>query len=339
MLTNGDRGTPRRVLVIGAQGFLGSFIAATFTRSGWHVTRGGRRAERAADFRLIDVDRPETVREACRDVDLVVSTVRSTGLGAERAVLEHGPTLFNLDDLPSPGRARLRTAVAAPRGLVIDRTGLYGVVMMALGELLARHPDADTVEYGFLASPAEHAGRAGAVLMHRMLTGPGRRRTSTVDLPAPFGRCRTFEAGPEAAGLLADVVGGRAARAYVSFRPAAVNAAILALNALGVASRVPASVFALGAGRTPGQPSRQPTAHWVNVRRGPDLLASRVVRGAGDYRMSAATTLILAETFAGSTRRGTPPSGLFGIDELVTLGEVAPALAAQGITVEPRGEP
>jgi hypothetical protein len=55
--------------------------------------------------------------------------------------------------------------------------------------------------------------------------------------------------------------------------------------------------------------------------------------------MSAATTLILAETFAGSTRRGTPPSGLFGIDELVTLGEVAPALAAQGITVEPRGEP
>jgi len=338
MLTNGDRGTPRRVLVIGAQGFLGSLIAATFARSGWNVTRGGRRAERAADFRLVDVDRPETVREACRDVDLVVSTVRSTSLGAERAVLEHGPTLLNLDDLPSPGRARLRTAVAAGRGLVIDRSGLYGVVMMALGELLARHPDADTVEYGFLASTAEHAGRAGVVLMHRMLTGPGRRRTSTIDLPPPFGRCRTLEAGPEAAGLLADVAGGRAARAYVSFRPAVVNAAILALNAFAIASRVPANVFAL-ARRAPGEPSRQPTAHWVNVRRGPGLLASRVVRGAGDYRMSAATTLILAETLAARTRHGAPPSGLFGIDELVTLSEVAPALSAQGITVEPRGEP
>lgn len=336
MLTNGDRGTRRRVLVIGAQGFLGSFIAHGFAHAGWRVIRAGRRPEGAVDFRLVDVDRPETVGEACRDVDLVVSTVRSTDLGAERAVLEHGPTLLNLDDLPSPGRARLRTAVAAPRGLVIDRTGLYGVVMMVLGELLARHADADTVEYGFLASTAEHAGRAGAVLMHRMLTGPGRRRTSTIDLPAPFGRCRTFEAGPEAAGLLADVAGGRAARAYVSFRPAAVNAAILALNALGVASRVPASVFALGAGRTPGEPSRQPTAHWVNVRRGETLLASRVVQGAGDYRMSTAATLVLAEALESRSQRGTLPSGVFGVDELFTLGNVAPALAAQGITVESR---
>jgi hypothetical protein len=141
------------------------------------------------------------------------------------------------------------------------------------------------------------------------------------------------------AGWHAHVADGRATRAYVAFRPAAVNATVHALNALGIASRVPARVFALGAGRTPGEPSRQPTAHWVNVRRERALLASRVVRGTGDYRMSTAATLAFAEMLAERAHDGTLTPGVFGVDEILTLGELGPALAAGGITVEPRDEP
>jgi nucleoside-diphosphate-sugar epimerase len=74
-----------RVLVIGAQGVLGSFIARQFREAGWAVTRGGRRPEIAEDFRLVDLDRSETIAEACGEADLVVSTVRHPALPAERA--------------------------------------------------------------------------------------------------------------------------------------------------------------------------------------------------------------------------------------------------------------
>ena len=76
----------------------------------FRATAGGSRAaadtpEPAGDFRLVDLDRPDTIRNACAEVDLVLSTVRHPGLNAERAVLVAGPTLLNLDDLrrrPAP---------------------------------------------------------------------------------------------------------------------------------------------------------------------------------------------------------------------------------------------
>src|SRR5256885_7149640 len=96
-----------RALVIGAQGVLGSFIARRFREAGWDVIRGGRRPEAAEDFRLVDLDRPQTVATTCRDSDLVVSTVRHPALSAERAVLAGGGVLLSLDDLPAAERARL----------------------------------------------------------------------------------------------------------------------------------------------------------------------------------------------------------------------------------------
>src|SRR5438128_9638896 len=109
-----------RVLVIGAQGVLGSFIARRFREASWVVTRGGRRPETAEDFRLVDLDQPDTVAEACREADLVVSTVRHPSLLAERAVLTAGGVLLNLDDLPAAQRALLERDVKRPRRLVVD---------------------------------------------------------------------------------------------------------------------------------------------------------------------------------------------------------------------------
>ena len=79
-----------RVLIIGAQGVLGTLLARGFREAGSHVVRGGRRPERAADFRLVDLDQPETVSQALAEVGLAVSTVRDDKLAAERAVLSEG---------------------------------------------------------------------------------------------------------------------------------------------------------------------------------------------------------------------------------------------------------
>ena len=323
----------RRVLVIGAQGFLGSFIAHALAAAGWRVTRAGRRPEDGAAFRLVDLDRPDTVSEACRDVELVVTTVRHHGLAAERAVLRDGGILLHLDDLPIAERDRLRRETTAPKGLVVDRSGLGGVMALAIADLLGRHPEADAVDYGFIVSVAEAAGRAGGAFVHRLLAGSGRHRTASVQLPEPFGRRRCIEAGPAVEDMLREIVGTRTLRLFVCFLPTAFSAGMLALNTLGLASRLPLAMFAVGRRRVPPEPSRQETCHWVDVRRGGALVGSRFVRGAGDYRMTVAATEVFADALvpaAGALPRRT---GLYGIEQVLSLGEVTAALAARGVVL------
>ena len=323
--------TQRSVLVIGAQGFLGSFLARAFSRHGWRVTRGGRRPEPAGDFRLVDLDRPDTIRNACAEVDLVLSTVRHPGLNAERAVLVAGPTLLNLDDLPATPRARLKHDISQPAGLVVDRSGLYGVAMLALSDLLAQHPDADAVDYGFLASNAEAAGPSGRAIVHRLLAGSGRHPTTAVRLPPPFGACRAIVAGPDGESLARDVAGARAVRVLVSFTPGVVNRAMLGLNAIGLASRLPLGAFTFPRTAPPAEPSRQPTCHWVSVRRSAKVVASRCLVGAGDYRSSVATTLAFADALVDRPHAAPVRRGVFGVDELLSFAQMEPALHASGI--------
>ncbi|TMA76900.1 MAG: hypothetical protein E6J72_16535 [Deltaproteobacteria bacterium] len=263
-------------------------------------------------------------------MDMVVSTVRHPGLAAERIVLCEGGTLLHLDDLPAAERCRLKGEMAAPRGLVVDRSGVVGVAALALVELLEQHPEADTVEYGFLLSAAEAGGRAGGAFVHRLLGGRARHPTARFELPNPFGRRRCIEAGPAVERLLREAVGAQTAHLYVCFLPAALNAAMLALNSLGLASRLPLAVFTGRRRSVPAEPSRQPTCHWVSIRQAGDLVASRFVLGEGDYRMTVAATAVFAEALiaqAGSRK------GVFGAEEVLTLAPLAPALAARGIRI------
>ncbi len=326
----------RRVLVIGGQGFLGSFIARGLADDGWYVTRAGRRRESGADFRLLDLERRETVVDACRDADLVVSTVRHPGLVAERVALRDGGILLHLDDLPVAERARLKREAPAGPGLVVDRSGLGGVMALAVIDLLARHPNADAVDYGFIVSLAEAAGRAGGAFVHRLLAGRSSHPTAVVELPEPFGRRRCIEAGPAVEGMLREIVGPRTVRLHIFFLPAAFNAMMLALNALRLASRLPLAAFTVGRENVPAEPSRQDTCHWVNLRRGSDLAASGFVRGAGDYRMTVAATRVFADALVPQPGGAPRRKGVFGVEEVFTLGEVAPALAAHGVTVRQR---
>lgn len=296
-----------RVLVIGAQGVLGSFIARRFREAGWAVTRGGRRPEIAEDFRLVDLDRSETVTEACAEVDLVVSTVRHPALLAERAVLAGGGVLFNLDDLPAAERARLKDEVPQPRGLVVDRTGLGGVTGLATKELLEEHPEADTVEFGVMVSAREVAGHAGGIFAHRLLSGAGHLETVTVELPEPFGRRRCLSSVRGALELVGLLAPGRRGRLYLCFLPAAFNGLFLALNALRFASRLPLAVFTAGRGAVPTELSRQPTCHWATVTRAGERLAGRIIMGNGDYRLSVEATLVFAEALVATPGSPTAP--------------------------------
>jgi hypothetical protein len=65
----GTMAAPGSVCVIGAQGTLGNAVVKQFASVGWTVYPAGRRAARREGFRWLDLDRPETVGPALRDVD------------------------------------------------------------------------------------------------------------------------------------------------------------------------------------------------------------------------------------------------------------------------------
>ena len=322
-----------RVLVIGAQGALGSFIARGFREAGHDVIRGGRRDESASDFRLIDLDRPETVAEGCRGVDLVVSTVRHPKLVAERAVLRGGGVLFNLDDLPASERSDLSHSVAEQQGLVVDRTGLGGVTGLAAAELLDQHPEADTLEFGIMASATEKVGRAGGLLIERILSNGGHLDTVRVSLPEPFGSRRCLSSARAAAELVAPLARGRRARFYICFLPAAFSALFLGLNAAGVASRLPQFVFTIGRSSLPASPSQQTTCHWAAVTRAGVRLGRRVVIANGDYRSTVEATLVFADALVPAVGTKLPRKGVFGVEEILTLRKLVPTLEARGICI------
>src|SRR5262245_23323733 len=181
MLDPGPRapGAAPRVLVIGGQGVLGSFLGRAFVRAGWDVIRGGRRPESGVDFRLLDLDAAGTVRRACADVDLVVSTVPHPGMAAERAVLRDGGTLLNGASMTAKERAQLEREQAGARGLVVVHAGLApGVTTLAATELLRAHPDADEIEIAMTFSAATASGPAAAGFGHRLLAGAAHRSTT-----------------------------------------------------------------------------------------------------------------------------------------------------------------
>ena len=104
------------------------------------------------------------------------------------------------------------------------------------------------------------------------------------------------------------------------------------MNAVGLLSRLPERAYTLGRGRVPKEPSSQRTAHWGRVLEGDKVLASRFVLANGDYRSTVAATLVYADAL--ERRSGRP--GVLGIDELLELRDLEPALVERGIRVERR---
>ena len=101
---------PRRVVVIGSHGVLGSLLVKAFASEAWHVLADARRPDDHPDFRHVDLDQPETVAAEFRDTDVVISVVPDRGITAERMVLDRGGP--SSTSRPCPPR---RASVSASR--------------------------------------------------------------------------------------------------------------------------------------------------------------------------------------------------------------------------------
>src|SRR4051794_24973259 len=326
------------VLVLGATGVLGSLLARTFASEGWEVVRGARCPQAGPGFRLVDLDRPKTVRRALGGVDVVANPVPDERLVAERVVLEEGPALINVSAAPAAPGWRLKREAGSPNGLVLIHAGIVpGVSSLVAAELLRSHPDADEVELALMISAGGTSGKSGAGLIHRHLTAARRHATFRAELGPPLGSRTCFEIGPEERGWLVDELAAqRTVRLGVYFRGRALQALFRGMNSLGMVSGVPRFTFVAGRGRVPNEPTSEPIAEWVAVRRGGERLAARTVEGHGDYRMTAISTVVFAEALLKLRAGEAPRAGAFAPEELFTLDELRPALERRGFAIAER---
>jgi hypothetical protein len=314
------------VLVLGAQGVLGSVIARTFSEAGWQVTRAGRRPE--AGIHLVDLDRPATLREALDGIDLVANPVPDERLVAERVVLEHGPVLVNVSAVAADLGWALQRDTATAAGTVLIHAGnVPGVTSLVAADLLRSHPAADELEIAFMISAGGTSGRGGAGLIYRYLTAARHHPTFAAYFPPPLGTRVAFEVGPEERGWLSEeTVSGRNVRLGIYFRERPIQALFRGLNALRMMRGIPRFTFTSGRGRVPEEPSRELIAYWVAVKRGGERIAARTIEGEGDYRMTAASTKIFGEALVERAAAGTLPTGVFAPEQLFTLEQLLPAL-------------
>jgi hypothetical protein len=326
----------RKVLVLGAQGVLGSVLVRTFAEDGWRVERAGRRAE--AGVRPVDLDRPQTLAEALDGVDLVANPVPDERFAAEWVVLERGPSIVNVSAVRAAAGWALKREASDPRGLALIHAGTVpGVTSLVAANLLRRYPDADELELAFTLSAGGTSGKGGAALIHRYLTAARHHDTFRADLGPPFGARVCFEVGPEERGWLSeDLIAARCVRLGVYFRERSLQALFRALNATRLIAGTPRLTFVAGRGRIPDEPTREPIAEWLAVRHGGELLAARVIRGHGDYRMTAASTVVLGEALVALRNREPDRGGVFAPEELFTLDELREGLERRGFEIAQR---
>lgn len=325
----------RSALVIGAGGVLGSLTAREFEAAGWQVVRGGRREREG--FRVVDLDREDTIAAALADVDVAVNTVPHPELPAERVALREGGRVVNVSTHPPAAGRALRAQAHDARGTVLLNSGVApGVTNLVAADLLARHPDADVVEIALTISAGGASGRAGGTFAHRGFTSARKHRTRRIPLPEPYGERTCLGFAEEERGWLGDVADGRAVESYICFAERAPAMAMLALNRLGLMSVLPRFAFVVGRGKVPEEASRERVAEWVAVRAGDQRLAARTVECRGDYASTAAVGVGFAAALLGERGAEVPSTGCFYPDELFTLAEFEPALREAGIEVVDR---
>ncbi len=331
-----------RVLVLGGQGVLGTAIAGAFGAAGWTSVRAGRRPDSGADFRLVDLDEPDTLEQALDGIDLIVSTVPDERLVAERMVLSRGGVLINVSAMAASAVQRLRRVPGEPRGTVLMNAGIApGLTNLLAADLLADHPEADEVELVFTVSAKSAVGPAGSRFAHRALTRETRHQTTVVALPEPFGRRRCLGFAEADNGWLGAVADGRAVSPYLCISEHRVHSALLAFNSAGIIARLPRSAFVGAAGSAEGPPGSlgaEPVAHWVAVRRRGACLAARTLRCRGDYRSAAAGTVLFARSLAArrrvrAGRRAGPRGGLHDRRAPVGAGRVGHRRGRRAVAV------
>jgi hypothetical protein len=324
----------RAVLVIGARGVLGSALVRAFEDAGWRVVQGARRRDGTRGSTFVDLDRPETVAAAIARVDLVVDPVPHPELTAERVVLREGGALIDVSMRPAAAAQRLRAETTSARGTVVLNAGRSpGVSNLVVADLLASHPDADAIEIVFSFSAGGASGRAGGESLHRHLTTARRHATAVIPFPAPVGPTRCLRFAESEDGWLGNLAARRAVTTYARFSPRALHRAVLSVNALGLMQALPVAAFVPRGRNRATELTTESLTEWVGVLREGAHLAARTITGAGNYRLAAAATLVLAEALLDPTRRHGARLGCFEPQELFGMPELEAELRQRGLAV------
>lgn len=330
----------RSALVIGGYGFLGSTVADAFELAGWQVRRGSRTSRDDAAVR-VELSDADSIRQAARGVDIVVSTVPDTHMSAEAVILHSGGLLINVATIDqTPVRAfRDRARLGTASGTVVVNAGLApGVTNLVIADLLERNPHADGVELAMALQTKGMSGKFGVHFVYENLV-TGRQNgtrirhhdTARIPLPEPFGARPCFGFGEGQGGWLLGSAGDRAVRTFGYLDDKTLHTAILGLNALRLLPLLPMAPLLAGHTKKPDTATTEPVAHWLAVYHEDSRIDARTVRCAGDYLCTGAATVVTAEALLRAT--SALPVGCFGIEELLTLNDIAPELERHGITV------
>ena len=330
--------TPKTILVLGAQGVLGRFTATALQAAGHRVLRGGRRAETASDFRLVDLDRLDTLVEALNGVDLVVSSIEDPQVRAEREILRRGGLLLSQATLPTPARRRLDAEFAnGSTGTVILNVGLSGVGALVVRDLLERHPLADAVEIGYVVSTAGSAGRAGVIYVHRLLTAGPRLRTMTRLFAPPRGARACFDLSDnDEIWLSPRLSGARAVHAYMAIAEPGLSAFLMQLNRWGVLARLPRGLLTAGVSFKPAPKAltREPMRVRLAVYRDGTLLEAQGVDAEGDYNSTVHATVRFVQALSELDGSGVP-AGMHGVEDIVRLPQLRDAFESDRLVFRP----
>jgi NAD(P)-dependent dehydrogenase (short-subunit alcohol dehydrogenase family) len=316
-----------RVLVLGAQGAVGSAAAGAFERAGWDVLAAGRRPDAALH---VDLDEPETLMSAMQGVDLAVNAVPHPRLAAERTVLEHGGLLINVADRSPEERRRLRE-LARPKGRVLLNWGVIpGLTALVAAELIEQQPEADEVEIAVTFSAAATSGTAGGEFLHRELGRRRRHATREIDFPAPLGRRSCIGIAEDQDGWLGSAAGERTVNTFMLLSEPGATPLVLLLNRLGLMRALPAPLFRVGRKRAAKRITNEPFCVAVATYRSGHRLAAAAIEGAGMYRSTAEAAVAAAEQLLGP---GALPLGCLDPHEALSLASLRPALSGRGIAI------
>jgi NAD(P)-dependent dehydrogenase (short-subunit alcohol dehydrogenase family) len=317
-----------RVLVVGAQGAMGTLTVRAFQRAGWAVRAAARRPTPGQVH--LDLGRPESVAAALEEHELVVNTVPDPEVRAERHVLEHGGALINVSALPAAVGRSLRAVAGGARGTVVMNAGLApGVTTIVAADLLRQRPAADELDIVYTFSLATPRGPASVDFIHRGLTALVRHRTALVSLPWPFGERRCLGFGEGDAGWLGGIAEGRIVRQYVCVAEPAVHEQLLELNDAGTMDQLPRSLLASPDPSVKQVAGKEPVAHWIAAIRGGRRLEARTVQCRGDFVHAAESVVVFAEALLAQPRQ----RGCFQPEETSTLSGIEAQLEAAGIAV------
>jgi hypothetical protein len=328
----------RVVLVVGAQGLLGRYVAEFMRQRNWTVFRGGRHRENQADFRYIDLADTTTFAPALQGVDMVVSTIEDHSFVLEKHIIDVGGLLVNASTLPVTVREGIRTysRYTHAKGTVVPSGGMMGLGALIVRQLIEENPDARSLHQGWMFSVAGDLGRSGSSFVQRCLAGRRHSPSRVLDLGDRGGKKRLMELDKSVEALVCDEVLGKVeADYYIGLDETIPHSIILLFNLLRLLPSIPGSVFGSGVKKEgdTSPPSRERVTFKTDLFKTNGSTVECSVNYDGDYYSSSVVTGLFAEALLAGIENGTIEKGAYFAEEVFQIDQFIDELKKERVTI------